>query len=209
MSNLDAVLRQLTLANQLTLLRLAAIPALAIALLEGAPGWALVIYVAAAVTDRLDGIAARRLGQQTALGAFLDPAADKLLMLVVYILLAMPDHPRPFPAFTLVHHVPAWLTVLIVLRDVLIVLVALGLHFSYNQRRFSPLRLGKWTTGCEMVTGGLFLLANVWDRVPPPLLVVAVWTTATLLVASGVAYLRRTSSHVAREHAGRQHESKP
>ncbi len=193
MSRIDAVLHQLTLANQLTLLRLVAVPAFALALLEGRVEWALGIYVGAGITDRLDGIAARRLGQQTALGSFLDPAADKLLMLVSYILLAWPDGPRPFPDFVLQQHVPAWLTVLVVARDALIVLVALGLYLAYGQSRFEPSRLGKWTTGCEMVTAGLFLLANVWSGVPEGLLVLAAWTTAALLVSSGVTYLMRIS----------------
>lgn len=201
MSRLDTLLHQLTLANQLTLLRLAAVPAFALALLGGRPGWALAIYVAAAVTDRLDGIAARRLGQQTPLGSFLDPAADKLLMLVTYVLLAWPDAPRPFPSFALAFHVPAWLTILVIARDVLIVLVALGLYLSYGQRRFVPIALGKWTTGCEMVTGGLFLLANVEPVVPLWLLELATWVTAALLVASGVSYLLRTSRSQRQEQA--------
>ncbi len=191
MRALDPILRQLTLANQLTLLRLAAIPAFALLLLEGQTGWALVVYLGAAITDRLDGIAARRLGQFTPLGAFLDPAADKILMLVTYLLLALPDHPRTFPHFALDHHVPAWLTLLVVLRDLLIVIVALGLYLAHHETRFAPSRLGKWNTGWEMGTAGVFLLANVWDRVPEELLVFGVWSTAAMLVASGVSYLMR------------------
>lgn len=193
MSRFDRLLDQLTLANQLTLLRLAAVPALAITLLGGQHGWALGLFVGAAITDRLDGIAARRLGRETPLGAFLDPAADKLMMTVTYIILALPDRPRPFPEFVLAHHLPPALTLLVILRDVIIVTVALGLYLAYGQRRFTPLRLGKWTTGTEMVTAGLFLLANVWDRVPDPLLTLAVWVTGALLVASGLGYLFRTS----------------
>lgn len=188
MSRLDAALRQLTLANQLTLLRLAAVPALAITLLSGHPGWALGLYAAAAITDRLDGIAARRLGQQTALGAFLDPAADKLMMLVTYIVTAMPDAPRAFPEFALVQHMPWWLAVLVVTRDVLIVTVALGLYLAYGQTRFAPLRIGKWTTAVEMLTGGLVLLANVWTGFPPRGVLVAAIVTAVMIVLSGVGY---------------------
>ncbi len=189
MRALDPVLRQLTVANQLTLLRLAAIPAFALFLLEGERGIALAIFVGAAITDRLDGIAARRLGQFTPLGAFLDPAADKLMMLVTYVLLALPDHPRTFPEFELAHHVPAWLTLLIVLRDVLIVVVALGLYLAHHQTRFPPTRLGKWNTGWEMVNAGVFLLAGVWDGVPGWLLEFGVWSTAAILVTSGLSYL--------------------
>ncbi|HHN74872.1 MAG TPA: CDP-alcohol phosphatidyltransferase family protein [Acidobacteria bacterium] len=185
----DTVLRQLTLANQLTLLRLAAVPVFALALLYGRVGLALGIFVAAAVTDRLDGMAARRFGQQTSLGAFLDPAADKLLMLVVYVVLAMPDHPRPFPDFFLSQHVPAWLTFLVVTRDVMIVLVAAGMYLHSESASFSPTRLGKWTTGFELVNAGVFLLANVVRGVPAALLSFGAISTGVIVVASGLQYL--------------------
>ncbi|MDH3283936.1 MAG: CDP-alcohol phosphatidyltransferase family protein [Acidobacteriota bacterium] len=199
MRPLDTVLRQLTVANQLTLLRLAAVPALALALLGGAPGIALIVYVVAALTDSLDGIAARRLGQQTVLGSFLDPAADKLMMLVAYVTLAMPDHPRPFPDFELAWHVPAWLALLVVARDVLIVLVSAILSLAYNVRSFSPSRIGKWTTGFEMGTAGVYLLANVWPEViPPALLTFGKLSTGSLVVLSGLLYLRLVTGMIRR-----------
>ncbi len=190
MRALDALLRQLTVANQLTLLRLAAVPILALALLGGSPGTAFLIYVAAAVTDSLDGIAARRLGQQTTLGTFLDPAADKLMMLVAYVTLAMPDRPRPFPDFELVWHIPAWLALLVVMRDVLIVLVSAMLSLAYNVRSFPPTRIGKWTTGFEMGTAGVYLFANVWPALlPGAFLTFGKLATGTLVVLSGLQYM--------------------
>ncbi|GAB4224391.1 MAG: CDP-diacylglycerol--glycerol-3-phosphate 3-phosphatidyltransferase [Acidobacteriota bacterium] len=197
MSRWERVLRQATLANQLTLLRLVAVPFLGLALLTGHNGVALGLFVAAAITDRLDGIAARRLGQQTALGRFLDPAADKAMMLVVYVILAMPNAPRPFPDFRLAVHVPAWLTLLVVARDVLIVVVALGLWLAYGMHRFPPSTLGKWTTGVEVVTAGLYLLANVHPVVPGWLLDLAVWVMLLFLVGSGIDYMLRTRRHLA------------
>ncbi len=193
MSRLDSLLRQLTLANQLTLLRLAAAPALALSLLSGRAGWAFAIYVAAAVTDALDGMAARRLGQQTKLGTFLDPAADKLLMLVTYVTLALPDKPRPFPEFALAHHLPPWLALLVVARDVVMVMIALGLYMAYGESRFPPMPIGKVTTGVALITGGLFLLANIWGAAPDWLLNAAVVVTGALIVVSAGAYLLRTS----------------
>lgn len=201
MSRLDSLLRQLTLANQLTLLRLAAAPALALALLGSHVRWALVIYLAAAITDALDGVAARRLGQQTALGMFLDPAADKLLMLVTYVTLALPDRIRAFPDFALPRHLPAWLALLVVARDVVMVMIALGLYLSYGETRFPPMRIGKVTTGAALVTGGLFLLANVWTAVPQSLLNAAVIVTGALIVISAAAYLMRTSRRQRRRDA--------
>jgi cardiolipin synthase len=183
MRALDALLRQLTVANQLTLLRLAAVPALALALLGGSPGVAFGIYVAAALTDAMDGIAARRLGQPTVLGAYLDPAADKLMMLVSYVTLAL-------PLVDLAHRIPAWLAVLVVARDVLIVIVSGMISLVYHVRSFAPSWLGKWTTGFEMGTAGAFLLANWMPAVLPWwLLGFGVIATGLLVVASGVQYL--------------------
>lgn len=184
----DRVLRQLTLANQLTLLRLIAVPLVALTLLSGANRLALAIFVLAAITDRLDGIAARRLGQQTTLGRFLDPAADKALMLVVFVILAMPDGPRPFPEFQIEHHVPAWLTLLVVARDLLIVLVATLVYLSYRITSFPPSLLGKGTTALELVTAGLYMFANAWSVLPVPLLVAACGLTTVFIVASGIHY---------------------
>ena len=186
---IESILRQLTVANQLTLLRMAAIPVFALSLLYGRPGLALLIFVAAGITDRLDGIAARRFGQQTALGAFLDPAADKLLMLVTYVLLSFPDHPRPFPDFALSWHMPAWLTVLVVTRDVLIVMVSAGLYLYDDETSFPPTRLGKWTTGFELVNAGVYLLANNVPWIPRWLLTLAALLTGGIVVVCGLQYL--------------------
>lgn len=186
MRTIDGLLRQLTVANQLTLLRLAAVPVLALALANGSAGLALAVYIAAAITDRLDGIAARRLGQRTALGAFLDPAADKLMMLVTYVALAI-------PALDVMFHVPVWLALLVVARDTLIVLVSVGLYMAHQVSQFPPTTLGKWTTGWEMVTGGIFLIANVWHEVPLWLLQLAALSTGALVIASGLHYLVLTT----------------
>ena len=69
----------LTPANQLTLLRMLLIPAFVILVVYGFLGWALVVFATAGITDGLDGLIARRTGQKTSLGAWLDPMADKLL----------------------------------------------------------------------------------------------------------------------------------
>src|SRR3989449_10983684 len=99
MAVLREVLRNFTFANQLTFLRLIAIPFFIIAVLTNRPGIALSLFVAAAVTDWFDGLIARFLRQTTALGAFLDPVADKLLLTAAFIGLAIPDHPKALPAF--------------------------------------------------------------------------------------------------------------
>jgi CDP-alcohol phosphatidyltransferase len=104
----------LTPANQLTLLRMLLIPVLALLVLYEQMGWALTVFVVAAITDALDGVLARRTGQKTTLGAWLDPMADKLLIATLFIVLTL-----PLPH--LVQRIPVWLTVLVLSRDVGIV----------------------------------------------------------------------------------------
>ena len=75
----------LTYANQLTILRIAAIPFFVLLLVYGYPGAATIVFILAGVTDALDGLIARMLRQKTALGSFLDPVADKLLLTAAFL----------------------------------------------------------------------------------------------------------------------------
>jgi cardiolipin synthase len=196
MRALDALLRQLTVANQLTLLRLMAVPCVAFVLLAGREGLALALFVAAAVTDALDGLAARRLRAQTALGAMLDPVADKLLIATIYVLLAVPDHPRPFPGFELDYHLPALVALVVVARDLITCLIALAIRLPQGELRIRPTVLGKVTTAITMLNATAFLVNNTWPLLPPSVLMVAAWTTALMAVLSGVHYLVLTRRHL-------------
>ena len=109
----------LTAANQLTLLRMLLIPAFVIFVLYGYLGWALVVFVTAGVTDGLDGIIARRSGQRTTLGAWLDPMADKLLLVTMFIVLTL-------PGIGSANQLPLWFTILVISRDVAIVATVLA-----------------------------------------------------------------------------------
>src|SRR4029453_1731927 len=112
----------LTPANQLTLLRMILIPAFVILVLYGYLGWALIVFATAGITDGLDGLIARWSGQKTQLGAWLDPMADKLLLMTTFILLSL-------PGLDLSNRLPLWLTVLIITRDVGIVLTVTIVNF--------------------------------------------------------------------------------
>jgi CDP-diacylglycerol--glycerol-3-phosphate 3-phosphatidyltransferase len=192
MAVLKDVLRNFTFANQLTFLRLIAIPFFIICVLTNRPGIALVLFVGAAVTDMFDGLIARFLKQTTALGAFLDPAADKLLLTAGFICLTIPDHPKALPAYEAPNHLPIQLTILTISRDTFIVITAITLYLVTPVRRFPPTLLGKITTCAEMVTiaGYLFFNARVEDSV---FLDIAAWATLTLVVASGFHYIYRCS----------------
>ena len=82
-------MRNLTLANQLTILRIALVPAFVLLVIYGHLGPALLVFAIAGATDALDGLIARRAGQRTSLGAWLDPVADKLLLVSAFVILTV------------------------------------------------------------------------------------------------------------------------
>lgn len=183
----------LTLANQLTICRLAMIPLLITLILSNRHGWAFAAFVLAGITDALDGIFARRYGQSSRLGAFLDPMADKLLMTACFIVLSLPDHPKSAPDFVLTNHLPLSLTIVTISRDVFIVLIALLVHLTSGTTRFEPTVLGKLTTGVQLVTIGAVLLLN-WLAVDAPILVSGLgYVTLAVTLASGIHYIIHTT----------------
>jgi len=192
-SSLRKRVGHLTLANQLTFLRLVAVPFFVLAVLEARFGLALAIFIAAGVTDLFDGLVARVFQQRTALGAFLDPAADKLLVTSAFVLLT--KYPNLFQAIPMTNRIPIGLTILLISRDVLIVAIAIMLSLAYGQTRFQPSIWGKITTGAELVTAGLVLLCNHY-RWTSPIVSVAIVTTLALILISGFHYLWRTVRQV-------------
>ena len=143
----------LTPANQLTLLRMLLIPAFVILVVYGELGWALVVFVTAGVTDALDGLIARRSGQKTQLGAWLDPMADKLLLVTTFVVLTL-------PGLGLSNRLPVWLTVLIISRDVVIVLTVMIVNLAIGPRTFQPSMYGKVATGTYILTAVFAMLFN-------------------------------------------------
>ena len=143
----------LTPANQLTLLRMLLIPAFVILVVYGHLGWALTVFVTAGITDALDGLAARWTGEKTSLGAWLDPAADKLLLVTTFIVLTV-------PGLGLANRLPIWLTVLIISRDVGIVLTVAIVNLAIGPRTFRPSIFGKIATATYIITAIAAMLFN-------------------------------------------------
>jgi cardiolipin synthase (CMP-forming) len=179
----------LRLANQLTIARMVMIPLLITLLLSNHHGWALVVFVLAGITDALDGVIARRYQQSSSLGAILDPVADKLLMTACFVILALPDHPRSVPDFEITNHIPLYLTIVTISRDLFIVMIALVIHLTSGLTRFAPTMLGKMTTLTQIVTIGLVLLLNYWKQEAPILIGGVVWLTLAMTLASGLHYI--------------------
>ena len=171
----------LTVANLLTVLRLILIPVFVTALYYQRFTWALAVFFAAAVTDGLDGLAARSFNQKTQLGAILDPMADKLLLVTAFVILSM-------PRFTLTDPIPFWLTAVTISRDVIIVLAAAVINMTTGFSRFRPSIPGKLNTFVQIVTIVFFLAANAFDLLKEYLPVVY-YTTLAIAVFSGLHYI--------------------
>ena len=170
----------LTAANQLTLLRLLLVPVFALCMLYGLPGWALVAFAVAGVTDLFDGFIARRTGQLTTLGAWLDPMADKLLVATMFVMLTVPGLGSAV-------RLPLWLTVLVLSRDIAIVLTVAVVNLAVARRTFRPTFLGKAATVVYVVTGVITLYANfVGERLP--IVDFAIYTSLAITLASGTQY---------------------
>ena len=173
----------MTWPNLLSGLRIAIVPLFIIAIIEGRPGWAVMLFGLAGITDLLDGYIARHHQQQSVLGAYLDPAADKLLVTVAFILLSWPG----------VHQglqIPIWVTVLVITRDVVIVTVALIVRLTVGLKSFPPTSISRWNTLFQLATILIFLvtgLTRAVDLVAWGVLAVMVFLTA----ASGLEYAYR------------------
>ena len=179
----------LTAANQLTLLRLALVPVFALCMLYGLPGWALLTFVLAGVTDMFDGLIARRTGQLTTLGAGLDPMADKLLVATMFVMLTMPGLGMPV-------RLPLWLTVLVLSRDIVIVMTVAVVNLAVARRTFKPTLLGKASTVVYIVTGVTALYAN-YLGVHLRLVDWCVYTSLAFTLASGLQYAAQMTRGVA------------
>jgi cardiolipin synthase len=173
-------MRQLTAANQLTLLRMVLIPPFAILLLYGFRGWALTTFVAAGITDLFDGLIARRTGQKTTLGAWLDPMADKLLVVTMFVMLTLPDTGAA-------NRLPLWFTILVLSRDVVIVLTVAVVNLAVGRRTFRPSTFGKIATATYLMTGVAALYFNYLD-VRSQVITVLVYASLAITFVSAFDY---------------------
>lgn len=181
-------MRSLTAANQLTILRMLIIPAFVIVMLYDYHGWALALFVAAGLTDALDGVIARWTGQKTTLGAWLDPMADKLLLVTTFVMLTLPGGQA--------NRLPVWLTVLVISRDVAIVLTVAIVNMAIGSRTFRPSVLGKAATAVYILTCAAALLFNYLDQASP-VVDVLVYVSLAITLASAAHYIILTTRIIA------------
>src|ERR1044071_8291656 len=137
----------MTIPNVLTILRLIAVPIFIFASLRGHFVAAFILFVGAALTDMFDGMIARRFNQRSRLGAILDPAADKTMLVCGYLFYTLYD------TMPLVR-IPGWLTFAVFIRDFLIALFAYLLWTRLNVKRFPPSWAGKTSTVVQAIALG-------------------------------------------------------
>jgi len=176
-------LRNLTFANQLTILRIVLIPAFVLLVVYGRLGAALLVFITAGATDALDGLIARRAGQRTSLGAWLDPMADKLLLVTTFIVLTL-------PAIPLTNHLPLWLTVVVISRDVVILAVVAIVNLAVGPRTFRPSMLGKATTAAFILTSVAVMYFN-YRRETSLVVDIGIWVSLALTIVSAADYFFR------------------
>jgi len=172
----------LTLANVFTAARLVLIPMFGFLWLRGQGETALWVFVVAVITDILDGFVARVFNQYSRLGAILDPAADKLLLLVGYV------------SGAVAHAVPLWLAVVVVGRDVMVAIGAALFAWVWRGRHdpedWRPSRIGKYTMFTQSLAIALALFEDVYHvNGLRPWVQVVMLMAATLTLASGVQYV--------------------
>jgi len=173
----------MTLANQLTVLRILLIPVFVLLLVYDARVAALIVFLLTCISDSLDGYIARTWRQQTTLGTVLDPIADKLLMVTTFATLA------------LLKALPVPLIILLIARDLILSVVVGVVLFTTGRRLPGPSLLGRAAVFAQMVTVVVGLVFHVFTDWPvlealrPFILVPIFVATALLALAAGSHYV--------------------
>jgi len=170
----------MNIPNLLTLLRIIMVPVIVILLIQGSFLKALIVFIAAGLTDALDGFLARVLHQQTVLGSYLDPIADKALLASSFVTLSI------------LHIIPGWLTVIVISRDFIILLGISVLSIMSISVEIRPTFISKVTTGLQLITILLALsfrclpwaIDGIWS-------LAFYWVTAFFTIVSGLNYMAR------------------
>lgn len=166
----------LTLPNVVTFARLCAVPLAFWLVIDRHPAYAFFLFVAAGVSDAIDGWMARRWGGSM-LGAVLDPVADKALLVTMYVTLAV------------VNELPDWLAILVVFRDLMIVGGVLVLGILGQPVIIRPLLISKLNTVLQILLIAMTLLFAGFGLSVPLAALALTWTVAATTLASGAAYV--------------------
>jgi cardiolipin synthase (CMP-forming) len=174
-----------TIPNYITIFRFILVPFIVMALLSGYVGAALIGFIVAGVSDGVDGFIARRYDQKSELGAYLDPIADKLLLVSLFVVLGV------------LKELPVWLVIVVVSRDIFIVgAVILGAVMG-KPMEMRPLGVSKVNTAFQITLVAIILADSTFDFSLTGIRTILVWTVALLTAASATAYLVAWTKHMA------------
>lgn len=177
--------KALTIPNLITVGRFVLVPIIIYLMLTDQWQFAFWLFLIAGISDGVDGFIARQFGQQSTIGAYIDPIADKLLLVGVFVVLANSGD------------IALWLVVLIVARDVLIVGGVLLASVMSASLDIKPLLVSKATTAVQIALAAYIFSAKAWQFLPGTLGQVLIYTTAVLTLASAAAYAVVWFSHMA------------
>ena len=174
----------INLPNFITLGRILAVPVVFWLLLSGEAKAAFLIFVAAGISDAVDGYLAKRYNMQTELGAYLDPLADKLLVVSIYIALGAREQ------------IPLWLVIAVVSRDVAILAAVMLSWLMDHPVVIKPLLVSKLNTAAQLILASVVLADEAFGFGWHTFRMVLAWITGVLTLASLAAYLRAWLAHM-------------
>jgi cardiolipin synthase len=160
----------------MTIIRVLLIPVFVIFIINKLFEWALVTFAVAGITDGIDGMVARITHKRTELGAYLDPIADKLLLMAAFVSLAV------------IEIIPSWLAVIVITRDVIILIGFLLLLLINYHPKIQPSLISKVTTTFQIATILLVLMAG-YAPFLKQLSTIAIYGTAFFTIVSGSHYI--------------------
>lgn len=167
----------MNLPNIISLGRLLSVPVVIYLILNDFMTAAFWLFIAAGISDGLDGYLAKALGQSSALGAYLDPIADKVLLVGVYLTLGQAGH------------LPTWLVIMVVFRDLIIVGGIILLHISNSGIRMRPLLISKVNTAAQIALIALVLVELGLKIDLGGFLNVLIYVVGATTIASGASYI--------------------
>jgi cardiolipin synthase (CMP-forming) len=182
---------QLSIPNLITLGRILLVPVVVWAITAGQMRVAFVLFLAAGISDAVDGFLAKRFGMRTELGAYLDPLADKTMLVSIYI------------ALGIMEAVPRWLVILVVSRDIMIVGAVILSWLVHRPIPLKPLLVSKLNTVAQIALVGAVLVALGFDLNIDPVIIVLTALVAGLTLLSVVFYVAEWMRHMNAAEPGR------
>ena len=174
----------MSIPNLITLARILLVPVVVWAIATGQMYFAFLLFLAAGISDAVDGFLAKRFGMKTELGAYLDPLADKVLIVSIYVTLGITGV------------IPLWIVILVVSRDIMIVGAIILSWLIDRPVQIRPHMISKVNTAVQIVFAGLVLFVHSFSLNGEPVLTLVMVLVAVLTSVSVALYLAEWVRHM-------------